>query len=160
VKKGGMGMWEDIKGYEGLYQINEDGKVKSLARVKGFILCKERILKEHKNNNGYIRVTLSKNDEAKKFFIHRLVYETFIGQIPKEYEINHMDKNRLNNNITNLELVTNAENSRMKTNTKLTIGKVRAIRLSNKSNKELAQIYNISPRTVMHVKNKTRWKDI
>ena len=60
-------MFKDIKGFEGKYQINEYGVVKSLPRRKGTIFSKERILKQDINNCGYVRVTLCSNDRCKKY---------------------------------------------------------------------------------------------
>lgn len=153
-------MWKDINGYEGIYQINEDGQVKSISRIKGAIKCKEKILKYDNSSAGYKRVILSKNDIKQRFLVHRLVYKTFIGELPEGFCINHVDHDKSNNNIANLEIVTTTENNRLKTNTKLTKGKVKAIRASSLSIKELSKLYDISPRTVLHVKNKTRWSEI
>jgi hypothetical protein len=69
-----------------------------------------RIRKKGKNKKGYELVMLSNNGITKSFVVHRLVYECFVGEIPDKLEINHIDANKSNNHISNLELVTHTEN--------------------------------------------------
>lgn len=98
--------WKDIKGYEGLYQISNFGRIKSLKKWNGNLYKEtERILKPQKNSRGYLRILLSFNNK-KYFFIHRLVAEHFINK-PKGCNIvNHLDCNPLNNRVDNLEWTT------------------------------------------------------
>lgn len=108
-------VWKDVLGYEGFYQVSNTGKVRSLDRVvnaKSFskTLKTGKLLKPSKNEKGYLRVRLCYNGKTKMFRIHRLVFETFIGPIPKGYEINHLDENKENNALSNLSLVTHTEN--------------------------------------------------
>lgn len=95
--------WRWIKDYEGLYQISNYG------RLKSFLSDKENgQIRSNVNKNGwYFTVNLcSHNGRNKKTVrIHRLVYETFVGDIPKGFHIHHIDGNRQNNRIDNLELV-------------------------------------------------------
>ena len=110
-----MPNWVDIKGYEGLYQINKIGQIKSMPKTvlgkdNKIYFYKEKLLKERCNKDGYIRTCLFKNKNAKHFCVHRLVWESFVGEIPQGKEINHIDGQRNNNNIANLELVTHKEN--------------------------------------------------
>ena len=103
-----MEIWKDIKNYEGIYQINNFGKIKS-AYKKGNN-CNNKILKVSYTYNGYERVGLSKNNKTKKYLVHRLVAETFIPN-PNNYPcINHKDENKQNNNINNLEWCTRSYN--------------------------------------------------
>ena len=95
--------WKDIKGYEGLYEVSNTGKVRNKNNGK------ERKFNEH---HGYKRVTLSKNNKLKSRFVHDLVAETFIpNQDPKKIQVNHIDEDKTNNNISNLEWVTPKENA-------------------------------------------------
>lgn len=100
-------IWKDIQGYEGLYQISNLGRVKSLNYNH---TRKERILKPIKNLNGYLQVNLSKKGKN-IYSIHRLVAQAFI---PNEdlfkTEINHKDENKINNNVNNLEWVDHKSN--------------------------------------------------
>lgn len=112
-------VWKDVVGYEGLYEVSNKGRVKSL----NYHSTNRPSLLRHDIRNDYHRVTLCKNNKTKKFFVHRLVYEAFIGDLPK-YEsqgegngdkmwcINHKDENPNNNCIENLEVLSIAENNR------------------------------------------------
>ena len=107
-------VWKDIEGYEGLYQISNLGRVKSLERNKkhsynGIAHLKEKILKPL-NINNYQRVILRKENNPKNKFIHRLVAEAFISN-PNNYPyINHKDENPKNNIVSNLEWCTHKYN--------------------------------------------------
>ena len=96
-------------GYEGLYQVSNLGRIKSLPR-NGTIL-KERILKENLSNKGYYMVVLSKNNIPKKKLIHRIVAQTFIPNPYNKGTVNHIDGNKLNNKVENLEWCTIKENN-------------------------------------------------
>ena len=103
-------IWKDIQGYEGLYQISNLGRVKSLGRI---ITNKIRtyyredlILSPGKDKDGYFQVQLYKNGINKMRKVHRLVAETFILN-PNNYPcINHKDENKQNNHVSNLEWCT------------------------------------------------------
>ena len=98
----------DIKGFEGLYQISNKGRVKSLKNNK---TKKEKLLKLDINSNGYLQVDLYKNNKKKRFYIHRLVAQAFIEN-PNNYTyVNHKDECKTNNVVTNLEWCTNKYNS-------------------------------------------------
>lgn len=104
-------VWKDVEGYEGLYQVSNLGRVKSLQRITkirhAIRIEKEKILKQHKNiKSGYMYVYLSNNGKNKGFRIHRLVAETFIPNPNDLPQINHKDENKENNNVDNLEWCT------------------------------------------------------
>lgn len=101
-------IWRDVKGYEGLYQVSNLGRVKSLENNK---TKKEKILKPKKMENGYLRVVLHKNREKKYFQVHRLVYETFVGEIPDGMQCNHINEIKSDNRLENLNLMTPKENA-------------------------------------------------
>lgn len=93
---------KDIEGYEGRYAITEDGQVWSYYS-KSFIY-------QRTNNEGYKLVRLRKNGQQKLYSVHQLVARTFIPN-PNEYtEINHIDENKANNTISNLEWCTHQQN--------------------------------------------------
>jgi len=90
-------IWKPVVGYEGLYEISNLGKVKSLKYGK------ERILKP-RNNKGYLEVDLPKDGKHKSYKVHRLVAQAFIPNDDLfKTEINHIDENKENNNVNNLE---------------------------------------------------------
>ena len=93
-------IWKDIEGFEGLYQISNFGKVKSLHNRGGI---KERILKPYKKKNGYLQVKLRNKNHIKYETIHRLVAQAFLPNPTKLPSINHKDENKENNNVDNLE---------------------------------------------------------
>lgn len=96
-------IWKDIPNYFGLYQAS------NLGRIKSFYGLKEKILKP-KLVCGYYQIGLRKQSNRKFYLVHRLVWETFNGQIPEGYEINHLDERPVNNALSNLSLVTHREN--------------------------------------------------
>lgn len=108
--------WADIDGYVGLYQVSNLGRVKSLPRYvnrgnAGSIWYNGHILKPNKNRNGEVYYSLSKNGDMKSFTVHRLVAKAFI---PNPYglpQINHIDGDRENNMVSNLEWCTASYNS-------------------------------------------------
>lgn len=106
-----MEIWKDIEGFEGLYQVSNLGRVKSLERVLNHgHSWKEKILKPQKHTGGYLFVNLCKDGEIKRGLIHRLVASAFIPNPDKLTEVNHIDENKCNNNIQNLEWCTASQN--------------------------------------------------
>lgn len=118
--------WKIIPSLED-YAINEDGVVKALPKVregrldvlnnhfgtnkKSYRMYKEHIIKP-KYTSRYWYVGLMHNGVKKFYRVHRLVYKTFVGDIPKGMVIDHIDGNRDNNNVNNLRCVTASENRR------------------------------------------------
>lgn len=104
-------IWKDIKGFEGIYQASNLGRVKSLERIDALgRKVKERILKPGLTNKGYYQVWLCKNSIKKKYFVHRLVWIAFNGRIPEGYEVNHINEVKTDNRLSNLNLMTAKEN--------------------------------------------------
>ena len=90
-------IWCPINGYEGLYGVSDQGRVKSLK------FGKERILKPVLTPKGYLQVNLYKNGEMKTYRIHRLVAQTFILNPQNLTDVNQKDENKENNSVQNLE---------------------------------------------------------
>ena len=107
-----METWKDIKGYEGIYQISDKGRVRSLDRLdnKGR-KTHGRILAVKHDGGGYCQVALSKDGKQKYPKIHRLVALHFIPNPDNKPQINHKDENKENNSVENLEWVTSKENA-------------------------------------------------
>ena len=101
-------VWKDIPGYEGLYQVSNTGKVKSMnygrSGVPGIMTPRD--------NGGYKCVKIYNVDKKYKYhYVHRLVWEVFVGPIPEGLQINHKDENKSNNSLENLEIVTPKQNT-------------------------------------------------
>ena len=102
-------IWKDIKGYEGIYKISSFGKIKSLPR--NGTIKKEKIIKQVKDKDGYLKVILNKYSSYKTVSVHRLVALNFIPNLLNLPQINHKDENKQNNQIDNLEWCSNKYNS-------------------------------------------------
>lgn len=108
-------VWKDVLNYEGLYKVSNLGRVKSLDRL--CILSdgrrrvnKGKVLKVRYDIGGYEKVTLYKNKIGKILSVHYIVISTFNGDRPDGLVINHIDENRTNNQLDNLEYITQKEN--------------------------------------------------
>ena len=101
-----MEIWEDIEGYEGLYQVSNLGRTKRLYKND-----KEKILKLMSDRKGYLRVDLYKEGKRKTYTVHRLVAQAFIPNLENKLEVNHKDEDKTNNKVENLEWVTRRENN-------------------------------------------------
>ena len=100
-------IWRDVVGYEGLYQVSNLGRVKSLPRAT----TKGKTLRIHINNrNKYCYVCLCDNNKKAQKRVHVLVANAFLGDNPNKLQVNHIDGNKTNNHITNLEYCTQSEN--------------------------------------------------
>lgn len=93
-------IWKDIKEYEGLYQVSNYGRVRSLNYNH---TKKIRELKVYTNEFGYLRAYLRKDNITNVFFVHRLVADAFIPNPLNLPQVNHKDENKTNNNVENLE---------------------------------------------------------
>lgn len=109
-----MELWKDVDGYEGKYQVSNFGQVRSLERKvsnhTGLLTVKPRFLKQAKNHKGYPIVYLSDGKKQKTITVHRLVAIAFIPRIAGKPQVNHIDGNKANNHLENLEWCDNREN--------------------------------------------------
>lgn len=107
-------IWKPIKGYEGLYEVSNFGRVRSLDHIVkskgGTRMVKGRIIQSRSKTNGYMRVNLWKDNVANTFLVHRLVAEAFLDNPNNYTEVNHKDENKQNNKDSNLEWCTHQYN--------------------------------------------------
>lgn len=108
-------IWQDIPGYEGIYQASTFGRIKSLNRYRkgkrgSQTFVKGRIMRMTKSKSGYQQVGLSKNLEYKYYFVHRLVAITFIDNPTNAKCVDHINGKRDDNRLENLRWCTIKEN--------------------------------------------------
>lgn len=108
-------IWQEIRGYEGLYKVSNLGRVKSENRVvmRGNgapQTFSEKIIAQRDNSNGYYRVALWKDGKQEYRFVHRLVAEAFVQNVDNKPVVGHIDFDRHNNKAENLRWCTQAEN--------------------------------------------------
>lgn len=171
-------IWKPIKGYEGLYEVSNFGRVRSLPKEwTGAKNCKRNhagFIFDLKTDGGYLRVGLCKNGKRIFFRVHRLVLQAFVGY--SDLECNHKNGNKTDNRLKNLEWVTPSENMKHSykigfhkkmagekhPNSKLTDAIVKNIR-ENKfclSVREFSACYGISVRVVYNIINNESWRHV
>ncbi|MDE3290425.1 HNH endonuclease [Lacticaseibacillus paracasei] len=100
-------IWKDIEDYKGLYQVSNLGRVRSLERVdSNGHYVKEKVLASFPNRNGYFKVNLYRDRNIKQVSIHRLVAAAFLDNPDNLPEVNHIDEDKSNNAVSNLEYCT------------------------------------------------------
>lgn len=148
-----MEVWKDIKGYEKLYQISNKGRVRSLDRPvlqrnDSIQIKKGLVLKLAKNHKGYSMVNLSKYNKKDFRSVHRLVALHFIENPEKKEQVNHIDGNKENNSVSNLDWVTASENIRHAINNGLMIinkeNLAKATKKANKVNQKKVNQYDLN----------------
>ena len=109
-----MSVFKEIPGYEGYYEIDRNGNVRSIKRViktkKGTLSINSRSITPRSNNYGYLEIRLSKAGFTKTKFVHRLLAMTYIKNTDNKPEVNHINGVKLDNRLDNLEWVTKSEN--------------------------------------------------
>lgn len=165
-----MEIWKYIIGFGDKYQISNYGQVKSFKRGTGVIM------KPVKNRYGYLTIKLVYFKQKKRFYIHRLVTSYFLENPLNKDFVNHIDGNKANNNLQNLEWCTNSENMRhadkiglrkmpkgnKNSMAKLTDSQVREIKFNRFGvyQKDIAKEFNIARQTVSKILSGKQWSHI
>lgn len=159
-----MEVWKDIKGYEGVYQVSNIGRVKRLFKKH------ENILTGKIRKDGYCEYLLKYNNKPKYFLAHRLVAEAFLPNPDNLPCVNHIDCDKSNNFVKNLEWCTYQENMTHAVDnhlcskgekhykTKLREEQVIEIYNSDLSVRKLASIYGVNDGTISYIKNGKSWR--
>jgi hypothetical protein len=109
-----MEIWKQIQGYEGLYEISDRGRIKNTGSEKSKLATLSKngdlFLKKQINNAGYERLLLTNGSNRKTYSVHRLVAIAFIPNPEGKKQVNHIDGNKSNNCVENLEWSTSSEN--------------------------------------------------
>lgn len=152
--------WRPVVGYKGKYEVSDDGLVRSIARPR----ARARVLAQVESN-GYMRVTLQNGKDRRMLLVHRLVLEAFVSQCPDGYEAAHMDGDRRNNTVGNLQWLTRKENAAHRkihgtelygesaNNAKLTWRDVKEIRSlwPQNTQKAIGQRFGVDQKTISRV---------
>jgi hypothetical protein len=165
-------VWKDVKGYEGIYQVSNFGNVKSLGNE---FTRKERFLKLSPQSKGYLTVVLQKNATRKMILVHRIVAEYFLSNPLNKSQINHINGDKTDNKVENLEWVSHRENldhaiknnltlkGEKNRNSKLKdvdIIKIHSLLQKGTTTKELSESYNVSYSTIDGIRTNRYWKHL
>lgn len=101
--------WKPVPGYEGLYEVSSLGNIRSLNYNHA---GKTKELSPGINSSGYLRVLLCKDKKKKNFYLQRLIYSTFHGPIPDGMTVDHVNGDKMDNRLSNLQLLTRGDNAR------------------------------------------------
>lgn len=163
-------IWKDIPDTNGMYKVSNFGSVFSAKSKKKLSICKAK--------KGYCVCNISKNGNTKTTYVHRLVAKAFIPNPKKKLQVNHIDGNKQNNNIENLEWCTDKENKDHalknglitdqigESNYASKINKEKALTIRKLCNegdytqKEISCILNVSKSIVSDVHRRKSWKHI
>lgn len=128
-------IWLPVKGFEGLYEVSSFGRVRSLGNFNSNN-SKVRILKPAINTWGYLQVCLYKNGKKYICLLHRLVAEAFIPNFFEEKQVNHIDEDKTNNHVENLEWCDRKYNCNHGTR----IDRIREKRINGKLSRPILQL--------------------
>ena len=172
--------WKEIKGNREIYEVSSLGNVRTKDRegARGSYI-KGHTLTQHDNSNGYLRCDINIDGKTKSHLVHRLVAENFIPNPDNKPFVNHIDGNKHNNSVENLEWCTKSENEKHAHSIglhpragtvgekhgmhKLTKSQVEYIRENHKKydneygTKPLAERFDVCPQTVTNIVNNKNW---
>ena len=176
-------IWAPIAGFEGLYEVSSEGRVRSLPRLSsgrskiGNPVVRSlggRVLAAHPAGKGYLSVCLSKDGNVTQVYVHRCVALAFLGHIPHGMEVCHRDGLKTNNRVSNLRYDTpvgnNADKRLHGTNPEgernpralLTESQVKIIRAlsGSKAQREIGQAFGVTQACVSDVVRRVTWQHV
>lgn len=163
-------MTKDVKNYEGLYFVNDDGNIFSYPKKtrKGI-----RQIFPNLGKNNYYLIDLCKDGKVKKHLLHRLIADTFIENIENKEQVNHINGIKLDNRLINLEWNTRSENqlhsikyglrtTKGEKNSQSKLNKIQVLNIFNdqRKYKEIQKDYNVSVPTISDIKRGYSWTHI
>ena len=98
--------WQPVKGYKGYYEVDRKSNIRSLHKHNY-----QKVISQNKNSSGYYTVSLRKNDKRKTAYVHRNVAMAYLENRKRKKIVNHINCNKLDNRVANLEWATNSENT-------------------------------------------------
>lgn len=171
--------WRDIPGYEGVYQASNLGRIRRIGVVRG--APPKEFIKQYKHKTGYMIVKLSMKSKGKNKKVHRLVMLAFTDRHDPSLIVNHIDGNKCNNRLDNLEWCTHKENishamltlkvcygnhthgesspsSILKTES---VKKIRELHAAGGHTRlSLSRLFNVSKSTIGQIVNRKTWKEV
>jgi hypothetical protein len=164
-------IWKPIKGFESLYLISNLGRLKSFHRDK----INGKVINPTLTTKGYFHVHLYRAGEKITARIHQLVAQAFIGDCPKDHQVNHKNGNKTDNRASNLEYLTMSENiehakfsglytkGTKRPASKLTENDVREIRKLSKqklSSRKIGEMFGVGKTVILRIRNGENWKHV
>lgn len=176
-----MEQWKAVPGWEGWYEVSDEGRVRSVARVSiaggAPAHYQARVLRGSPGKNGYPVVSLSRPNYQRKAYVHSLVAAAFLGPRPEGLEVCHADGSRDNNRLSNLRYGTRRDNSkdmvahgrapdgsnaRGEKNglARLTEVEIRLIRQMSGTQKEIAEMFGVTPSNISCIQRRKTWAHV
>lgn len=162
-------VWLPVREFEGLYEVSNLGNIRSCDKTtRDGRFWKGRGIGKHDAGSGYLQAILSVDGKYHRRYCHRLVAEAFVPNVEGKLEVNHKDGNKHNNIASNLEWVSKSENALHRSRVlkkkggkihQFTSEEILAIRTDPRSNRAIADEFNVTPHTIYQIKRGKTYKN-